>query len=223
MGRHSRQPGRRRSGGFLTLAGLAGSVTAVGVAVVGLTGLMHRTSAPAPTSVEAATVPAVAASTDAIPAPLTPTTAATQSAHPVSLQIPSASVDTSMELLGLAKDGTLQTPTDPRQAGWFTGSSLPGQPGPVVIAGHVDSYSGPAVFAHLKNIKAGDPITITLSGGTRVVYRATSVLAYAKDKFPTQAVYGPRPDSELRLITCGGAFVKGEYVDNIVVFAKLAD
>ncbi|MEZ0109726.1 sortase (surface protein transpeptidase) [Catenulispora sp. EB89] len=94
--------------------------------------------------------------------------------------------------------------------------------GPVVIAGHVDSLHGPAIFAHLKKIKAGDPITITLNNGRRVVYLATSVVDYAKAEFPSQSVYGPRPDSELRLITCGGAFVKGQYVDNVVVFAKLS-
>jgi hypothetical protein len=42
-----------------------------------------------------------------------------------------------------------------------------------------------------------------------------------KDRFPTQAVYGPTPDPELRLITCGGAFdyATGHYLSNIVVYA----
>jgi hypothetical protein len=34
-------------------------------------------------------------------------------------------------------------------------------------------------------------------------------------------VYGPTPDPELRLITCGGAFdyATGHYLSNIVVYA----
>lgn len=198
-----------------------------GVAVVagglGLSGELgarppaYRTAAAtAPVGAPAAT----AATTSRIPA--VATAAPTAAPRPVTLQIPSIAVNGPMELLGLATDGTLQTPTDPMKAGWYTGSSLPGEPGPVVIAGHVDSYTGPAVFAHLKNLRAGDRITLTLSGGSRVVYRVTSVVAYAKDKFPTQSVYGPRPDSELRLITCGGDFVQGHYVDNVIVFAALS-
>jgi hypothetical protein len=46
---------------------------------------------------------------------------------------------------------------------------------------------------------------------------------YLKDKFPTEAVYGPTFDAALRLITCGGAFdyATGHYLSNVVVFATL--
>jgi hypothetical protein len=49
----------------------------------------------------------------------------------------------------------------------------------------------------------------------------TSVRSYLRDHFPTQSVYGPVPDAELRLITCGGAFdsASGRYLSNIVVDA----
>jgi hypothetical protein len=44
---------------------------------------------------------------------------------------------------------------------------------------------------------------------------------YPKDEFPTGQVYGPVPDAELRLITCGGTFdpVTGSYLANVVVYA----
>ena len=44
-----------------------------------------------------------------------------------------------------------------------------------------------------------------------------------KDNFPTQLVYGPVSDPELRLITCSGSFNSstGHFVDNTIVFAKL--
>ena len=47
---------------------------------------------------------------------------------------------------------------------------------------------------------------------------------YPKDKFPTEAVYFPTLNRELRLITCGGEFdyAVGSYRDNIVVYATLA-
>jgi hypothetical protein len=52
----------------------------------------------------------------------------------------------------------------------------------------------------------------------------TGVQSYLKTRFPTQAVYGPTPDAELRLITCGGLFdsASSHYLSNIVVYATEA-
>ncbi len=53
------------------------------------------------------------------------------------------------------------------------------------------------------------------------LFRVTAVQSYAKDRFPTLAVYGPTPDAELRLVTCGGTFdpkIKS-YLENTVVYA----
>ena len=45
---------------------------------------------------------------------------------------------------------------------------------------------------------------------------------YPKAAFPTAEVYGPTPDAQLRLITCGGDFDRSRrgYADNVVVFAR---
>jgi len=58
--------------------------------------------------------------------------------------------------------------------------------------------------------------------GTLAVFEVTEVQAYAKDAFPTAAVYGAVPDPELRLITCGGTFdyTTRSYLSNTVVYAK---
>ena len=62
------------------------------------------------------------------------------------------------------------------------------------------------------------------SDGTLVEFRVTTVQMYLKDRFPTEAVYGPTPDAEVRLITCGGAFdsATGHYLSNMVVYATEA-
>jgi hypothetical protein len=56
-----------------------------------------------------------------------------------------------------------------------------------------------------------------------LVFRVQQVRRYTKDKFPTEAVYLPTLNRELRLITCGGEFdhASGHYRDNIVVYATL--
>ena len=87
--------------------------------------------------------------------------------------------------------------------------------------GHIDSLSGPGVFFRLPELRRGDDVYVKRADGTTVEFRVTLVQTYLKDYFPTQTVYGPTPDAELRLITCGGAFdyATGHYLSNIVVYA----
>ncbi len=143
--------------------------------------------------------------------------------EPAMLRIPSLGVDTRLERLGLDKTGALQPPADPQQAGWFAAGPAPGEIGPAVIAGHVDSKHGPAVFYHLARLRAGDRIFVERSDGTTVVFRVRSVQTYPKAAFPTAEVYGPTPEAALRLITCGGRFDRSRqsYEDNVVAYAAV--
>jgi LPXTG-site transpeptidase (sortase) family protein len=106
-------------------------------------------------------------------------------------------------------------------AGWYTGSPRPGSIGSAIIVGHIDTTKGPAVFYRLNTLTSGDKIYVKRADGTVVEFRVTSVQTYLKDHFPTEDVYGPVPDPELRLITCGGAFDSAtrHYLSNIVVYA----
>jgi hypothetical protein len=91
-----------------------------------------------------------------------------------------------------------------------------------VLAGHVDDTTGPKVFFQLRELKAGDQVTVTRSDGRDVLFHVDAVEQYPKGAFPTNAVYGPAPGSSLRLITCGGTFdaAARSYRDNIVVYAS---
>jgi Sortase domain len=169
----------------------------------------------------------VAAGVAALPAPTGPIVAPPQSsdprpvARPVSLVIPLIGVDTQLIALGLASGGALQVPSSPSVAGWYTGGPRPGAIGSAIIVGHIDSTRGPGVFWRLSELRAGNEVYVKRADGTLVEFRVISVQTYLKDHFPTQAVYGPTPDPELRLITCGGAFdsATGHYLSNIVVYA----
>jgi sortase (surface protein transpeptidase) len=151
-----------------------------------------------------------------------PPSASAAALRPVSLSIPAIGVHTTLQDLGLDASGALKPPTSLSEAGWYTGSAVPGQTGPAVVAGHVDSRTGPAVFFKLRDLAPGDGVAITLSSGATARFTVTEVERYPKDAFPTAAVYGARPDPELRLITCGGSFADGHYEDNVVVYATLA-
>jgi len=161
-----------------------------------------------------------------LPAPTGPIAAAPQQRSaqvslPVTLTIPSIGVQTSLIHLGLTADGTLQVPPSTAVAGWYTGSPRPGAIGSAVIAGHIDSRVGPGVFFRLSSLRPGDLVYVRRADGTLAVFRVTVVRQFAKDSFPTSAVYGPTPDPEVRLITCGGIFDSQlrSYLSNTVVYA----
>ena len=146
-----------------------------------------------------------------------------QPAPPVRLQIPAIAVSTPLVRLGRLPDGSLEVPKDWGTAGWYDGGPRPGQPGPAVILGHVDSRTGPAVFYRLRDLRPRDIIRVGLSDGRILVFGVQQVERYPKNEFPTEAVYFPTLNRELRLITCGGEFdyASRSYRDNIVVYATL--
>lgn len=157
-------------------------------------------------------------------APVPPTT--TPAAAPTAVRVPSVGIDSPVIRLGLEADGTLEVPRGDQYdlAGWYEGGPAPGAIGPAVIAGHIDSKSGPSVFYRLGEVSPGDEIVVTAADGKEARFVVEGVERHPKDDFPTDAVYGPVARPELRLVTCGGEFDRstGHYVDNVVVFATLA-
>jgi sortase family protein len=143
--------------------------------------------------------------------------------RPTRLAIPAIGVRTSLIRLGITRRGTLQVPVSAAVAGWFTGSPRPGGIGASIIAGHIDSYSGPGVFFRLRDLRRGEKVYVSRANGSVATFRITVVRTYAKSRFPTATVYGPVPDAELRLITCGGQFdyATGSYLSNVVAYAVL--
>lgn len=170
------------------------------------------------TAFRAAPLVADARTSAAAPVPVAPVLATV-------VDIPALKVHSDLVALGVDASGALVPPASPSVAGWFTGSASPGEPGPTVIAGHVDSRSGPGVFFRLGDLDPGDEVTVGRSDGAVARYRVTAVTVVAKNAFPTDQVYGPTPLPELRLITCGGEFDRsaGRYLRNVVVSAVLAD
>jgi hypothetical protein len=141
--------------------------------------------------------------------------------RPTEVNLPTLGVRSALVDLDVGPDGALQAPPDPDVAGWYVRGAVPGEPGPAVIAGHVDSRTGPAVFYKLDQLVAGDRVEVTRSDGQVLAYAVTTVETHPKDAFPTTRVYGPTPGPELRLITCGGEFDRSSrhYRDNVIVTA----
>jgi Sortase domain len=144
-------------------------------------------------------------------------------ARPVSLAIPAEGISTTLIHLGITKSGALQVPATTAVAGWYTSSPRPGAIGSSIIAGHIDSLAGAGIFYRLHLMKRGEKIYVKRADGSVAIFRVTELHSYLKSRFPTQGIYGPTPDAELRLITCGGQFdsATGHYLSNVIVFATL--
>lgn len=222
---------RRRRGRYLILA--AALTLAGGVALIGA-GLEGHPSAAAPPGSTRIAVPSTSAPRAVMPTPAlkpswTPTpsaAAALPRSVPTHIAIPAIGVDSPLMQLGLNPDGTLQVPPYDKNApaGWYRGSPTPGQLGPSVILGHVDTFkAGPVVFYRLAQLRSGDRVNIHRQDGSTVVFVVDRVKNVPKDHFPKLEVYGDTDRPELRLITCGGDWNPAlhDYTDNTVVFAHL--
>ncbi len=210
------------------LAAIAAVLAVAGVALL-VTALVLPGSEPAPPQPQAAE-----STTAPTPAPSTPTAISgpggaglvLDRSVPLRLDVPAIGVHSPLLSLGVNPDNTVEVPPLERdsKAGWFHFSPTPGQLGPAVLLGHVDSAQwGPGVFYRLGAMKPGQMIAVTRTDGMVAQFVVDRVESYPKDSFPSLQVYGNTPNAQLRLITCGGVFdpASRNYENNIVVYAHL--
>ncbi|MEU4404258.1 class F sortase [Streptosporangium sp. NPDC023963] len=145
---------------------------------------------------------------------------------PRRLAIPKIGVLAPLMALSVDSKREIQTPplSRPNQAGWYKHGPIPGQQGPSVVLGHVNTKKGAAVFSRLKEVKRGDKIKVSRSDGSLAEFTVDGVEQVSKAAFPSKRVYGNTGEATLRLITCGGVYNSrtGHYTDNIIVYATLS-
>ncbi len=158
---------------------------------------------------------------DAIEAAPAPPPGPAPGAVPVRVEVPRLDIGADLVELGLNEDRTMEVP-EFEVGGWYGGAPRPGEVGPAVIVAHVDSYTGPAPFFRLGEVRPGDRIVVRYDDGSRFEFAASVTQRHAKETFPTQAVYGNTTGPELRLITCGGDYDRSSrsYLDNVIVWAR---
>lgn len=223
-------------GGRRRLATSAAAISALAASAVFVVGFSQQRHAPQPQASVAipgpvtpsapAETPGATVGSPSMPAmPTAPKPSSTAPAIlPTTISIPAIGVHHALLDLGSNPDGTLQVPSmaDVAYPAWYEGSPVPGQIGPAVILGHVDSTTGAeGVFYALGALRPGDMVSVARSDGSVATFRVDGVDVYAKDSFPTLTVYGNTTNPQLRLITCGGRFDhhSRHYLDDIVVFA----
>lgn len=145
--------------------------------------------------------------------------------RPIRVVIPSIDLRAPVHGVGRDADGAIAVPSLrlTNEAGWFEEGPTPGQYGPAILVGHVDTKDRPAVFHRLGDLKAGARIEVTRRDRQVAVFEVNSVETFSKTSLPVKRVYYDYSRPALRLITCGGSWVGGElgYASNVIVFASL--
>lgn len=144
-------------------------------------------------------------------------------ARPGAIHIPSLGVTSNVIDLGLQANGEMEVPPDAKDTGWYVNSPIPGQPGPSVLAAHVDWKGEDGPFKRLHELKAGDEVIVESVDGAKVTFVVDRVETHSKDAFPAAAVYGDTDKPELRLVTCGGQYdaVARSYQSNVIAWSHL--
>lgn len=146
-----------------------------------------------------------------------------QVAKPVRVVIPTIDVDADLVGLGLNDDQSMEVPNF-GLAGWYEPGPRPGEPGPAVIAAHVDSVDGPDVFFRLKDLARGDKISVELADGSTQEFVVSKSEQQLKQQLPVDRIWNDTDEVVLRLVTCGGEFDPDErsYKSNVIVYAASA-
>ena len=144
-----------------------------------------------------------------------------EAARPRRIRIPAIGVWARVIPLRLEPDGTMQTPDNVAETGWYEPGREPGERGPAVVVGHVNDVGGPGIFPGCASLRRGDWIRIGRADGSVVRFRVEGLERWPKAAFPTRRVFGNTHRATLRLVTCSGNFdpSTGHCVDNTIVYA----
>ncbi|MEU2787758.1 class F sortase [Streptomyces sp. NPDC007100] len=147
--------------------------------------------------------------------------------RPTRIDIPSLGVRARVVESGLEASGAVATPSyrTPGLVGWYAKGPQPGAAGAAVLAGHVDTNSGRAVFHRLGSMKTGQRVDVRRADGSTARFTVEDVKIYDSANFVPEKVYGGHVPgrAELRLITCAGTFdaERESYTANVVVHGYL--
>lgn len=143
--------------------------------------------------------------------------------QPAQIEVPSIGVKANIEATGILDNGEMGVPEDVDQVGWFKPGFKAGAKGNAVLAGHVDSLTGPAVFYELKDIEVGETVILTDADGREMVFEVKNLTSYETDEAPIEEIFGSSDKRMINLITCTGDFNRdiGSHEERLVVTAEL--
>jgi hypothetical protein len=139
--------------------------------------------------------------------------------------IPKLNVDARVLSVGVNANGALGTPDNVYDTAWYNESAQPGQPGAMLIDGHVSSWTAHGVFYGIKTLTPGDIIKIQRGDGTVFTYNVVRSQIFQSSNVDMTSAMTPVVTGQpgLNLITCTGDVIPGtnEFNERIVVYATL--
>ncbi|WDZ55585.1 class F sortase [Paenibacillus polymyxa] len=147
-----------------------------------------------------------------------------QGIAPYMLDIPKVRIHSIIEPVTYLENGQMGVPGNTDRVGYLSNNVLPGAAGNAIMDGHVDTYTGPAVFYPLKKLKKGDYVYVTGDNGCRLQFVVESVQFYLTPEAPIQTIFGSTEERRLNLITCAERYSrsKKEHEGRLVVFTKFS-
>jgi LPXTG-site transpeptidase (sortase) family protein len=185
----------------------------------------------ADTSVPGATAPPPAAppTTTPAPAPTIPSHAAQLDQLPARAALEPVAVTAGDDAISgpvvptgvNPSTGELDLPAEAKVVAWYRYGPAPGAPGSAVLAGHVDWHGVPGIFFRLRELHAGDAVSVAMSDGSVQSWTVTDVRLVAKPELPVADVFSRTGPPTLTLVTCGGSFDSRthHYRSNVIVTA----
>lgn len=141
---------------------------------------------------------------------------------PMRLKIPSISLDTFVEHVGINSFGEMDTPKNIENVAWFESGVLPGEIGSAVIDGHYGwKNNKPAAFDNLSKVKIGETISVENDKGVITTFLVRDIKQYEPGIDTTTIFTSNDGVSHLNLITCAGVWNKIDknYSKRLVIFA----
>jgi len=150
---------------------------------------------------------------------------AANSIVPASVEIPAIGVNAAIEPVDILENGQMGVPKEVNNVGWFEPGIKPGNVGNAVLAGHVDSKTGPAIFFDLKKLEKGHQVIVKDAEGKQLTFVVQSKKSYKRDSAPINEVFGSSNEKKLNLITCTGRFnqSEGTHEERLVVYTELKE
>lgn len=132
-------------------------------------------------------------------------------------------VNTEVEQVGMDEMGRMGVPENANNTAWYNLGPKPGEVGSAVIAGHLDTKTGPAIFYKLNTLRSGDFITVIDENQKSLNFKVTNVQAFSNNQFPINLVFATNDKPRLNLITCHGTYSRNvqSYNQRMVVFSEL--
>lgn len=143
--------------------------------------------------------------------------------QPRILHIEALNVKARILPMGVDSDNAMQAPVNIYDAGWYTGSAEPGQPGAMVIDGHASGKTRQGLFAYLDTLTSSDIIKIERGDGAMLNYQVVRVDTVPLDEVDMAKAMRPYGDAAegITLITCTGQWLEdGQTYDHrVLVYA----